>query len=80
MAFTGDDAIYSSLQQWATPEQANLPIDLINYLSVELARTECPLGGRLSRFQHRNKILGVTVKQVREQLADTVIFKPITHV
>jgi len=49
--FTGDDVAYSSIQQWITPELADLLLDLINYVSVELGRTESSLGGRFDQFQ-----------------------------
>ncbi|TYT60307.1 IS4 family transposase [Natrialba swarupiae] len=49
--FTGDDVAYSSIQQWITPELTKLLTDLVNYVSVELGRTESSLGGRFSRFQ-----------------------------
>jgi len=49
--FTGDDVAYSSIQQWVTPELTDLLVDLVDYASVELRRTESSLGGRYSRFQ-----------------------------
>ena len=33
--FTGDDVAYSSIQQWITPELADLLLNLVNYVSVE---------------------------------------------
>jgi putative transposase len=50
-AFTSDDVAYSSIQQWITPELADLLADLVDYVSVELARTESSLGGRYDRFR-----------------------------
>jgi IS4 transposase len=49
--FTGDDVAYSSIQQWITPELIDLLVDLINYVGVELGRTESSLGGRYARFR-----------------------------
>jgi IS4 transposase len=49
--FTADDVAYSSIQQWITPELSDLLVDLIDYVSVELGRTESSLGGRYSRFR-----------------------------
>lgn len=50
-AFTGDDVAYSSIQQWITPELTEFLVDLVNYVSVELGRTESSLGGRYDRFR-----------------------------
>lgn len=49
--FTGDDVAYSSIQQWITPELTDLLSDLVDYVSVELGRTESLLGGRYGRFR-----------------------------
>ncbi|MFC6765612.1 IS4 family transposase [Natrinema soli] len=49
--FTGDDVAYSSIQQWITPELTDLLVDLVDYVSVELGRTELSLGGRYGRFR-----------------------------
>lgn len=49
--FTGDDVAYSSIQQWITPELTDLLVDLVDYVSVELGRTESALGGRYGRIQ-----------------------------
>lgn len=50
-AFTGDDVAYSSIQQWITPDLTDLLTDLVDYVSVELGRTESSLGGRFGRFR-----------------------------
>ncbi len=50
-AFTSDDVAYSSIQQWITPELTELLADLVDYVSVELGRTQSSLGGRYSRFR-----------------------------
>jgi len=49
--FTGDEVAYSSIQQWIKPELIDLLVDLVDYVSVELGRTESSLGGRYSRFR-----------------------------
>jgi IS4 transposase len=49
--FTSDDIAYSSIQQWITPALIDLLADLVDYVSVELGRTESSLGGRYSRFR-----------------------------
>ena len=50
-AFTDDDVVYSSIQQWITPDLTDLLTDLVDYVSVELGRTEASLGGRYDRFR-----------------------------
>jgi IS4 transposase len=49
--FTGHDIAYSSIQQWITLELVELLVDLVDYVSVELGRTESSLGGRYGRFR-----------------------------
>lgn len=49
--FTGDKVAYSSIQQWITPDLTDLLTDLLDYVSVELGRTESSLGGRFGRFR-----------------------------
>jgi IS4 transposase len=49
--FTGNDVAYSSIQQWITSDLTDLLVDLVNYVSVELGRTESSLDGRYSRFR-----------------------------
>ena len=49
--FTGDDVAYSSVQQWITPELTDFLVDLVDYVSVELGRSESSLGGRYGRFR-----------------------------